>query len=62
MKAKSISRQRAWQIRQRAAGKCMLCGKPASKKSKLYCESHRVAFNALQRARWHRRKFESRMT
>jgi len=40
---KAISRQRAWQMRKRAAGLCIICGKP--RVSATHCEAHRVAYN-----------------
>jgi hypothetical protein len=35
------SKQRQWQIRMEAAGKCIKCGKAVSDRNKKYCERHR---------------------
>jgi len=46
---KAISRQRAWQMRKRAAGQCVLCGKP--RVNATHCETHRNDYNRRQNAR-----------
>ncbi len=40
-----ISRQRRWQIKKRAEGFCMICGKPRVNAS--YCETHRKEINKI---------------
>ena len=37
---KKISRQRKWQLKQTAAGRCTICGQPIAAGSKFYCEKH----------------------
>jgi hypothetical protein len=46
-----ISRQRAWQKRQHAAGRCIKCGQPRTGYA-VYCDRHA----AYDRARLRRRK------
>jgi len=55
---KAISRQRAWQMRKRAAGLCIICGKP--RVSATHCEAHRVAFNADHAIAQRRRRARDR--
>lgn len=35
-----MTRQRAWQLKQQQAGRCILCGKPVFGASKLRCRKH----------------------
>jgi len=37
---KKISRQRKWQLKQTATGRCTICGQPIVAGSKFYCEKH----------------------
>jgi len=38
---KKLSRQRRWQLKQTAAGRCTICGKPLADNSKSFCPEHR---------------------
>jgi hypothetical protein len=50
MKKKStVSRQRRWQIRQRAKGLCILCGEPAV--TKTFCLRHAISARERERQR-----------
>ena len=49
MKRQPISKQRAYQLRQRAKGLCVLCPNPAWRIGADRCEAHRQAFNAWRR-------------
>ena len=40
MKARKISKQRAYQLRQREKGLCVLCPSPAWRSGSSYCRSH----------------------
>jgi hypothetical protein len=44
-KAQAVRRVRRRQVRLQAAGKCIICGKPAVARSTGACEEHRVARN-----------------
>jgi hypothetical protein len=44
---KPVSRQRRWQIKQRAKKRCMLCGRKL-KRYRVYCDKHAVARAARQ--------------
>ena len=44
-----ISRQRRWQLRQEAAGRCTICGRPGSPEFKRLCAEH--ALRSRQRGR-----------
>ena len=44
-----MTRQRAWQLRQRKKGLCIIC--PMKAVTHYLCEKHRLAYNKLQRAR-----------
>ena len=48
--------QRAWQLRQREAGRCMACGKATERnpngKPKVLCHAHYRAAYERQRAPW----------
>lgn len=46
---KPVSRQRRWQLKQIAAGRCMLCGKKRSNWSSHLCDEHLAT--ARERAR-----------
>lgn len=37
---KGVSKQRRWQVRKEAEGKCALCGKPICQESVRYCQEH----------------------
>lgn len=37
MSDKPISRQRVWQIKRMAEGKCMICSTPRDESSKVFC-------------------------
>jgi hypothetical protein len=37
-----MSRQRLWQLKQKARGLCMLCAQPICPASRRYCSHHRV--------------------
>ena len=50
---KKLSRQRRWQIKKRAAGLCIICGKKAV--NDWYCQRHKLAQNILIRE-WMRRR------
>lgn len=39
------SRQYKWQEKKLKEGKCITCGKPASKINKRFCETHRIYWN-----------------
>jgi hypothetical protein len=49
---RAISRQRKWQLRQRAKGLCVVCGKEARSWA---CERHRLYNNVWQREKFHRK-------
>lgn len=56
-----VSRQRLWQLRQKAAGRCVLCGKKSVKKksSKNFiglCKRHRLSENERHREIYRRNK------
>ena len=53
---KVVSRQRVWQLRMKAEGRCMLCGKPRATVS--YCRKHANLRNMLNRKRYWRLKEE----
>lgn len=56
---KPISRQRIWQLDNKAKGLCVICAKPRSPQNKNYCPVHReytVMRNRINNAR--RRKFD----
>jgi hypothetical protein len=44
-----VSRQRKWQILQRQAGRCVVCGKPAT--SAKWCAEHAAYWREYQRKR-----------
>jgi len=44
---KEVSRQRLWQIKKQAEGKCIICAQKVSKTNKHLCETHRVKANQL---------------
>jgi hypothetical protein len=46
----NISRQRRWQLRQRAAGNCVICGKTAETRG--YCAEHAERNRQRCRAAW----------
>lgn len=50
---KDISRQRRWQIRKKAEGKCIVCGK--ERVIELYCEEHRIKINIIHK-KWREKK------
>ena len=50
---KKLSRQRRWQIKKRAAGLCIICGKKAV--NDWYCQRHKIAQNILSRERMRQR-------
>ena len=50
----TISRQLKWQKARRAAGLCVLCGKPAVTKN--HCERHREMINGWQKAQGEKKK------
>lgn len=43
-----VSRQRRWQLRKMAAGKCLVCGRP--KINAKFCRMHRKRINAKRRS------------
>lgn len=49
MKTKTISRQRRWQLRQKAAGLCMICSAPAV--NAYYCLAHAIYHREYRRSR-----------
>lgn len=49
-----MTRQREWQLRKIAEGKCQICGRAAVIIG--YCRKHREAKNAWQLAYYHERK------
>ena len=52
-----MTRQRKWQLRQKAAGRCVKCGgKPLATAE--HCETHRRAYNAAQNTRNAARRWE----
>ena len=40
-KEKKLSKQRRWQLKQKAAGMCTICGKPSVDGTTAFCEEHR---------------------
>lgn len=42
-----VSRQYKWQLKQREAGNCKICGKKAVNKK--HCEEHRIKYNEMAR-------------
>lgn len=52
---KNVSRQRAWQLRQRGAGLCTICAQPAWREGAAYCPEHRAAHNEREKLRWQRK-------
>lgn len=54
---KPISRQRAWQLRKQAEGKCTQCGNP-SRESKTQCEECAVKNATASLRRYHLKKKE----
>jgi hypothetical protein len=53
---KKVSRQRRWQMKQAAAGKCIICGNPICKRSSRLCEKHRLQANVISTR--HQRKMK----
>jgi hypothetical protein len=37
-----MTRQRRWQLKQQAAGRCIICGRPRAKGNARYCGEHRA--------------------
>lgn len=54
---KTVSRQRLYQIRKQAEGKCITCGNRRSETSSTYCEHH----HNLVRVRQDERRMKSEM-
>jgi hypothetical protein len=52
-KRTDVSRQRRWQLRQQAKGRCPTCGAPGG--GYLYCKAHRRDRAAWQRIAYRRR-------
>ena len=50
MRARSVSRQRAWQVKHMAAGCCKQCGKPRPPDLQLMCRICQDKWNDYQRA------------
>lgn len=50
-----MTRQCAWQSRQRERGNCISCGRPRNNGHAHYCEIHRVKHNFTRRLWWGRR-------
>lgn len=53
---KGVSRQRLWQLRKRAEGRCTRCGALRDGKSKDYCDKCRKRHNAYVRSGYAKRK------
>ena len=51
----NVSRQRAWQIQQRAAGLCIICAEKAWRRGSCHCAKHRAEHNERERARYERK-------
>jgi len=49
-----VSRQRRWQIKMRALGRCPACGKKST--DKVYCAKHRKLQSKRVMKRYHRQK------
>ena len=48
----ALSRQRRWQLQQKAANRCIICGKPSSKQTREFCPVHRERSNERRRVRY----------
>lgn len=53
---KKVSRQRAWQLRKAAAGKCYICGKALRTSAYVRCKPCRLRHNQRQREYLARRR------
>ena len=47
----ALSRQRRWQLRQKAANRCIICGSRASRQNRELCPTHRDSRNERRRER-----------
>lgn len=52
---KKISKQRRWQLKMKAAGRCSICGKPCVEGSRSYCHKH-LAMNRKASFEYQRKK------
>lgn len=48
---RTVTRQRLYQLRKKAEGKCVVCGNPRSKVNATYCEHHRELVRARNKTR-----------
>lgn len=55
--SKKLSRQREWQKKQIADGRCMLCAEPLV--TAMHCETHRQLVNKISLDRYHAKKQEA---
>ena len=46
---RTVSRQRRYQLRMVAIGRCMICGRAATRKNHQYCAKHRAQANTARR-------------
>lgn len=58
---KPISRQRLYQLRKKAEGRCVICGNARSPISTNYCEHHRELVNTRQNKKYNIGKFPAKL-